>query len=81
MSESINLTLTNPSDHIVFTDLKVANTDLKGGKYDIPFLDSTPSCSSQMCIVDSHTSIVCVEDKARSKRVLEEFLSNTSRSG
>ena len=34
-----------------------------------------------MCIVDSHLSIVCVEDKARSNRVLEEFLSNTSRSG
>ena len=34
-----------------------------------------------MCIVDSHLSIVCVEDKARSKRVLEEFLSDVSRLG
>ena len=32
MSASTNLTLTNLSDHIVFTDLKVVNTDF--GKYD-----------------------------------------------
>ena len=74
MSASTNLTLTNLSDNIVFTDLKVVNIRQ-------PIPDSTPSCSSQMCIVDNHMSIVCVEDKARSKRVLEEFLSNTSRSG
>ena len=34
-----------------------------------------------MCIVDSHLSIVCLEDKAGSKRVLEEFLSDVSRPG
>ena len=65
MSASTNLTLTNLSDYSLHR--------LKGGKYTTPILDSTPSCSSQMCIVDSNMSIVCVEDKARSDRVLEEF--------
>ena len=64
MSASTNLTLTNLSEYSLHR--------LKGGKYDT-LLDSTPSCSSQMCIVDSNMSIVCVEDKARNNRVLEEF--------
>ena len=64
-SESTILTLTTFPFHIVFTDLKVVNTT--------PILDSTTSCSSQMCIVDIHLSIICVEDKPGSKRVVEEF--------
>ena len=44
-------------------------------------MDSSTSCSLSNAIVDIHTSIVCVEDKADSKRVLEEFLSDVSRLG
>ena len=44
-------------------------------------MDSSNSCSLSNSIVDIHTSIVCVEDKADSRRVLEEFLSDVSRLG
>ena len=67
-----NLKLTHHF-HIVFTDSKVVNTITHSG-----FDHSMQLVGS---IVDSHMSILYAGDKAESRRVLEEFLSDVSRPG